>query len=250
MILTIPDYFLNEITQAVDKVFDKLIQRVTGKVTQYIEGFEPQKTFAKLYTDSSKGQYRPDSKLYQQALETCLRLINAQREITKFKIIKAVQALLNNARVGTSNEQIEETLKKELQAAWEKVTNDVDTIIAYEANNIKNLGIIDSIIKTASANGITDPEIYGSHIVDEKTCTVCIDLYFVSGTLTPKIFKLNEIEFGYHKKGETSPKIGGAHPRCRVHYTLLYPGYGFEKGKVKFIGESHSEFEKQRKESE
>jgi hypothetical protein len=64
--------------------------------------------------------------------------------------------------------------------------------------------------------------------------------------VTPRVWKLSEIGFGYHKKGENNPKIAGLHPHCRCGLAFLAPGFGFKGGQVSWIGEGHDEYKAQR----
>ena len=41
--------------------------------------------------------------------------------------------------------------------------------------------------------------------------------------ITPRVWKMSEMGSGYHKKGDSSPKIGGLHPRCRCIYDRYAP---------------------------
>jgi hypothetical protein len=65
--------------------------------------------------------------------------------------------------------------------------------------------------------------------------------------ITPRVWKLSEIKFSYHKKGESNPSISGLHPHCRCSLTFLSPNFGFRDGQVSFMGLGHNEYLKQRR---
>lgn len=77
-------------------------------------------------------------------------------------------------------------------------------------------------------------------------CSECKKLHLLPDEQTPRVWKMSEVGAGYHKKGDPAPKVGGLHPHDRCTIQTLPPGYGFEGGRITYIGKDHDEFAKQR----
>ena len=82
---------------------------------------------------------------------------------------------------------------------------------------------------------------------DQHRCDECTRLHMMPDGVTPKVWKLSDVGSGYHKKGQSQPKVGGLHPHCRCMLTHLLSGYGFDaSGRVTYIAAGHDEYENQR----
>jgi hypothetical protein len=66
--------------------------------------------------------------------------------------------------------------------------------------------------------------------------------------ITPRLYRLSELNAGYFKRGDSVPSILGMHPRCKCTPFNVPSDFGFDtKGHITFISFGHSELEKQRK---
>ena len=77
-------------------------------------------------------------------------------------------------------------------------------------------------------------------------CSECARLHLMPDGITPRVWKVSEVTFGYHVKGENSPKFGGLHPNERCTPVGLSAGYGFQGGSLRWIAEAYDEWKKQR----
>jgi len=120
-------------------------------------------------------------------------------------------------------------------------------LIDTEAQNVRNTGVLDGIIKVNAAHDIEDPVIYFVVVRDNYLCPECKRLHLLEDEKTPRLWYLSELGHGYHKKGQSNPKLGGLHPNCRCSLVPLMPGFGFSKdGFTTFRGTKYDAIKEQR----
>ena len=180
-------------------------------------------------------------------LDNANSYITSYQEATKAKVVTAVDSWLKNAALSGVKTDVETVLGGELAEVWGKVSGDMKRMIATEANNSKNTGALDGIIRVNLAHGIEDPVVIFITVRDSKRCDECTRLHMMDDGITPRCWYISEIGHGYHKKGENDPKIGGLHPHCRCGLCSMFPGYGFnDKGFITFKGIGYNVLEEQR----
>jgi hypothetical protein len=227
----LPGHVKRKIERAVDNLFDKLKYRVLGpKMVDkklYI-GFMRPKSLPGLY-EAAHVEERgiPDKEHLDQLLQTAANYIDAVRLKAKNHTVVAVNSFLNRATVPTDWKTV---LGGELADVYGTVKRDVHRIIDTEAQNVRNIGVLEGISRVNASRGIEDPVVFFVVVRDEHLCDECRKLHLLEDGKTPRVYKMSELGHGYHKRGETDPKVGGLHPHCRCSMTTLMPGFGFDAG--------------------
>jgi hypothetical protein len=137
-------------------------------------------------------------------------------------------------------------IKKEVETSLEKARKHFKTISEAESTKARNMGKALQIGKVGASQGVDDPNCFFVVLRDGSTCSECIRVHLMPDRITPRVFKLSEVKFGYHKKGENNPSISGLHPFCRCSLVYLAPGFGLVNGQVTFVSPNHDEYKKQR----
>jgi len=174
--------------------------------------------------------------------------LDSECEKAKAKIVKDVSSFLQDARSKGIDTDVKTVLGGALAQTFDKMTSDVNRIVDSEAQNGRALGTLEAIEKINAQSGVDAPAVFFVIVRDGHVCTECLRLHQLSGTIAgpPRVWKLSELDSGYHKKGDRTPKVGGLHPHCRCSIATLMPGYGFnEAGSVHYIGPEHDEYEHQ-----
>jgi hypothetical protein len=236
----LPSYTTRNIQRAVDAVFDRIKGRLLGP--NFARGdkmivitSKPELTLPGIYSTAAAEELaRPDKTTINSLISIAEGYIDAQRELTKSRVLKAVTAW-----VLTNGADVETALEGELSGIWGKVKSDVDTIVDSESTVARNLGTLEGITKIQGLAGIDDPRVYFVVVRDHELCKECKRVHLMPDEVTPRVFLLSEVEQGYHKRGSDSPSVGGLHPHCRCTIANLLPGYGFDNGRVRFLAPGH-----------
>lgn len=238
------------IEKAVDLAFDRAKARILGPqaVSKRVAiGFLRELSLPGLFESAAREEgYKPDAPTLQQLLKIAGGYIDATRETVKSRTIKEVTAFLQEAHASGVRTDLKTVLGGKLTEVFGDAVVSMRRIIDTEANNVKNVGILDGIVRINGATGIEDPMVYWVGVNDASRCEECWRLYTMPDRMTPRVYRLSEVGHGYHKKGEDQPKLGGCHPNCRCTMASIMPGYGFVGGRIAYIGKDHDEFAKQR----
>lgn len=244
-----------QINDVVETLFDKVAFHLLGNIPKLrnkkmaIFSSKPNYSLAQLFLSSLGSSPNPnDQEALKNLLSTAHNYIEALKNKTQAKLTEGVEAYIKEQRsqgMTPSSEEIKNIMLKELKSAG----NHVKLIGEAEATKARNMGKALQIAKVGASQGQRDPMCFFIVVRDGVTCPECIRLHLGPDKMTPRVWKLSELGFQYHKKGEQNPKIMGLHPNCRCSLTFLAENYGFKDGKVSFIGEGHNELEKQRGES-
>lgn len=244
---------VKRIEASVDKLFDRAKVRVLGPWSLdkriVISGAEDTKTLPSLYITaaSQHGSLEPDKGVLRALLSIPEGYIEAQRAATKAKVVQAVSSFLTEAHAKGIDTDVTTVLGGQLSEIWGKVTGDMHRIIDTEAQNVRNGGALDAIMRVNADAQIEDPVVFFVVVRDEHLCDECKRLHLLEDGVTPRCWYLSELGQGYHKRGQNFPALGGLHPHCRCTLVTLMPGYGFtETGMVHYVGPDHKEIEKQR----
>lgn len=190
------------------------------------------------------------NKQEEDSLKVILRIANgyvdALKSRTQARIIQGIESYVTNQN--SKREPIESSqASKIFRDEMDKAGKHFKLIANSESNKTTNIGTALQISKVGESNGEDDPTVFFVVTIDDVTGKEEFRLHLLPDKKTPRVWKLSEIEGGYHKKGESNPKFGGLHPNCRCKLTYLAKGFGFKDGKVTYIGADHDELEKQRK---
>ena len=103
-------------------------------------------------------------------------------------------------------------------------------VASTELNNAIQNGIYHSIADTSDEAG--DQLVY--KLPNPDACKYCKAVYLEDDGVTPKIFKLNQLEetnIG-RKANDWGPTVGAVHPWCSCQLITIPDGYDFLKKKV------------------
>jgi hypothetical protein len=243
------------ISAAVDQLFDRMAAklvgatpRLRGKKTLTI-GTTDSNTLAHLFV-SALGNREPlpkEAGVLKAIIETAESYIDALRTQTKARVLSGLDAYVAERRskkIPISDTDVKTRLLDELRRAG----NGFHKIAEAESSKARNMGRAATISRVAAAAGVGDPSVYFQIVRDGEVCSECLRLHTTDG-VTPRVWKLSEIGFDYHKKGGQAPKFAGLHPHCRCHMVYLSPGFGFKNGNISYLGPDHDEHARQRNQS-
>ncbi len=188
---------------------------------------------------------RPDISTLRQMLDIASSYIDATEARTTAQVVKEVTAFLKDAHQNGVRTDLKTVLGGKLQEVFADTTVSLRRIIDSEANNVKNVGILDGIVRINAALGVDDPFVYFVSVNDSSRCDECARIHCLEDGITPRVWRLSDVGHGYHVKGDDHPAMSGLHPNCRCTMASLSKGYGFVGGRVAFIGNDHDEYEKQ-----
>ncbi len=251
----LPPAAVKRIVREVDNVFDRLAvrflgPRILGK--QIYVNWNEHFSIPGLFERAAKEEgVSPNPNTLNEILEVASGYLDAQRERTKARVIREVNAFLVDSNHKKVRTDLDTALAGKLSEIWSETASNVRRIADTEANYARNVGTLEGIVKVNAVAGVDDPVVYFIPVRDQDLCDECRNLHLRRDGATPRVWRLSEVGSGYHKKGEGNPKVGGLHPNCRCVMATLMLGYGFNKaGAVTYIGRSHNEFEEQRENSE
>jgi len=238
------------IHKAVDHVFDRIKLRMlsTSLLPKQIEiGYNRAWSLPGIFEAASREEGTPpDLKTLKQLLDIAGGYVDATRHRTKAQVVNEVTSFLKDAHMKGVKTDLPTVLGGKLTEVARDTMVSMRRIVEAETNNVKNVGILEGAIRINSSQGINDPVVYWVGVNDSSRCDECWRLYSLPDRITPKVYKLSEVGHSYHKKGEDSPKIGGAHVNCQCTLATLMPGFGFVGGRVAFVSNNHDELAKQR----
>lgn len=238
------------IEQAVDRVFDRAKAQVLGPQAigkRLYVGFDKEFSLPGIFHAATAVEgATPNLQALSQILKVAGGYIDATREKTKARVVREVQSFLNEAATAGVKTDLPTVLGGKLTEVFSDASHSMRRIVDTELHHAKHVGSFDGIVKINAAAGIDDPLVYFVIVRDRHVCDECVRLHMLSDGVTPRVWRLSQVGHGYHKKGESNPKMGGLHPHCRCTLATLMPGYGFtEAGFVTFIDKDHDEYEAQ-----
>lgn len=240
------------IFQFIDELFDNMSLQLLGEVPSLrgkktiLFSSKPDLTLGHLFLKSLGA-----SNLSPQEQETLKSLISKSEEYigglrakTKTDMLTRIESYMSEKAVkGQSVSTVD--IRKEIEGVLDKAKSHFTKIAEHESTTARNLGNTMSISKVAASQGISDPNVFFSVIKDDRTCDSCTRLHLLPDGVTPRVWKLSDIGFGYGKKSDTKPTLT-RHPHCRCGLSFLAPNFGFQNGYVSFISLGHDEYEAQK----
>lgn len=241
---------IRQIEKAVDHTFDRLKVRLLGPQSigkRIYVGYTRQYSLPGLFEAASAEEgVAPNLNTLHQVLKVAGGYVDSTREKTKAKVIREVQGFLTDAHKQEVVTDLKTVLEGKLTEVWSETAHAVRRIIDTEATHTKNIGVLDGIVRINATAGIEDPLVWFVVVRDKDLCNECKRLHLLPDGVTPRVWRMSEVGSGYHKKGESNPKMGGLHPHCRCSLVTLMPGYGFNAaGMVTYISKNHDEYKKQ-----
>jgi hypothetical protein len=239
------------IEKAVDTLFERIRQHVLGEkppIKRLYIGYKPHLTLKGIFDLASTEEgVNPDQDTLRTLLKISNSYLDATKEKTKARVVQSVQSFLTDAHNQGVRTDVKTVLEGQLYEVMGDTTKDLKRILETESTVVRNVGIMDGILKANAAAGIDDPTVFFVTVRDQSRCEECTRLHVQPDKTTPRVWKMSELGSSYHKKGDSSPKIGGLHPHCRCVLTTLMPGYGFSSsGLVQYKNPGYDEFKVQR----
>jgi hypothetical protein len=189
---------------------------------------------------------KPNADLRESVMRVAEQYLDAHCELAKARVVTTVQAFLSEAEAKGERPDPKVVLGGELAVLMGQVGRNLKTIVETETTRASNLGAVDAITKVGALSGERDPVVAFMGANDTHVCDECRRLFFLNDDVTPRCWRLSDVQHGYHKRGNDKPAIGGCHPNCRHRPVTILPGYGFDDGgKLQFIAHGHDELARQ-----
>lgn len=241
------------IERAVENMFTKAKARFTGKIPPgtpkgLILTLNPSFSINSLFKLAAKTEgVKSNDELFGSITKIATNYLDAAKEKAKAKMLHQVQSFLTDAHNNNIDTDVETVLNGKLTDLWGEITSDVKRIVATESTTTTNMSLMDAITKINAVRGITDPTVAFLCVHDASLCLECKKLHLLSNFKTPRVWKLSECGSGYHKKGDSNPKLAGLHPNERCYLITVMPGFGFNSsGMIEYISPGYDVFKDQR----
>lgn len=190
---------------------------------------------------------RPDAATRKSLLGVAESYLDAAEARARAHTAQTVQSFLQDAASKHVETNLVIVLEGRLATVFGDVTRDVRRIVETESSIVRNMSIMDGIIKGNALAGVEDPTICFISVNDTHRCEECKNLHTLPDG-TPRLWKLSQIATGYHKKGSRFPSMSGLHPHCRCQPTTIMPGYGFDgNGRVEYKSPGFDAYADQRR---
>lgn len=249
----IKKYIKENVNKIVDELFDRMAFSLLGNIPHLknkkilVISSKPHLGIGHLFMRAlGKNDLNElEEAALKHLLDTAYYYIDTLKRQTKEKITTGLYQKIEEAQK-ENKKPTQKDINLYIIDELKRAGNHMALIAAAESNNAKNVGTAIKISHIASELNDDNPNVAFIVVRDNKTCEECKRLHLLDDKVTPKVWKLSEIGYGYHKKGENNPKIGGLHPHCRCALTFIPKNFGFKDGKLTFIDNGHDEYKKQR----
>jgi hypothetical protein len=160
--------------------------------------------------------------------------------------LKHVVNVVRRAKAHDAMEALPD-VQEAVEDTIDRASTEVERIVDTESQRARAVGAWEGINQAAAQMGIDDPTVFFVVVRDESLCGECKRLHLLPNEITPRVWKMSELNHDYHDRGGEYPSVQGLHPHCRCSKTILFPGWGFDSsGMVKYISPDYDEFAKQR----
>ena len=240
------------INSTIENLFDRMALNLLGDIPELRNkkvaffSTSPNLGLANLFIQAlNRSPSQLEADVLKGLLTTAHSYVESLKNKTKASIETEIDAYIKNKNL--RGEPISELdIQKTLIDGLIKAKSHIKTIADTESTKTRNIAHTMQITRVAADMNIRDPNVIFICVHDNALCDECERLHLMKDKITPRVWKLSELGYGYHKKGDSNPKIGGLHPNERCTMTFLAPGYGFSNGKVAYISPDHDEYVKQR----
>jgi len=228
------------INTAVAQLFARIRAQVLGgkwpNTKDIAFRYSPDLTLTGIFDAAARSEGSPpDKTTIKGLLDVAESYLDAAEARTKAHIGQTIQSFLKDAATKHIETGLVTVLEGRLATVFGEVTRDVRRIVETESTIVRNMSIMDGIVKGNALAGVEDPTVCFISVNDAHRCDECRNLHTLSDGVTPRLWKLSQIETGYHKKGSQFPSMSGLHPHCRCQPTTIMPGYGFDSnGRVEY----------------
>lgn len=136
-----------------------------------------------------------------------------------------------------SNQDLLDKLSSQLEDIKDRINKSVKVLVDNEIHTAQNYGAMEGIIAAAKSIGIEDPTVCKLGVLDDVRCKHCWRLWTLSDKVTPKVYKLSELQASPGHWKNPSPSLSPTHPNCRDVLITIMPGFGFDgNGKIMYKG--------------
>jgi LAGLIDADG-like domain len=221
------------LAKIVEEIFDQIALQFIGDIPQLqnkkrlVISSQPNLGLAHLFVQAMKNR-TPDT-IEQDALKSLLAssygYIDSLKSKTSSNVTERLDGLAREARLQErrlSKQEIQDVIDEELK----KAKSHLLTIAEAESTKLRNLGTMMDITKVAASVGDKDPTILFVVVMDNTTCKECIRLHLMPDGVTPRLWKLSQLQQSYHKRGEDRPSAFGLHPHCFTKNSKLFTSSG------------------------
>lgn len=236
---------------AVSKMFDILAYKLLGNIPKLrnkspffgsSSPFSLAHIFLQAMNNKEPNHFEKD--VLRSILNSSFGYIESLKNKTSSSVVESVDAIVKEAKARNSyvnSAQVAEIISAEM----DKARSQMKLIAEAETTKTRNMGHTMEIVSRSKDQGIEDPIVFFIIVRDGKACSECVRLHMLEDKVTPKVYKMSELNMGWHKRGEERPSACGEHPFCRCSLSQLSPGWGFKGGFVSFISLDHNEYVKQ-----
>lgn len=189
--------------------------------------YNPNMTLAHLFVQALGGS-RPlpkEQEVMKNLLSTAHDYIESLKSKTKANLTESIDSYVKEARAkgeAPTEKEIRDRITNSLVVAGKHLK----TISEAESTKTRNMGKLMNIARAGASTGESDPNVFFVVVRDQQTCEECLRLHMMPDKVTPKVWKMSELKYSYHKKGEDLPSVAGLHPHCFTGDTLLYTSEG------------------------
>jgi len=172
--------------------------------------------------------------------------VDALKEKTKAQVLQDINAYVNDQK--RQKKPINLTkVNKIFNEKMDKAKVHFELIAGQESYKTQNVAKALQFTRIGENLGESDPTVFWVVTHDHVTGPYEYILHTLPDKITPRLWKLSEIQSSYFKPGDQYPSFSGLHVFCRCKINYLPIGYGFDSnGKIKFIAKDHDEFKIQR----
>ncbi len=222
MAVHLPESSRKLITDAIDKIYERLRQQALGpyyitpagaRVNTADKALSIPGVYSSAFSAGPLKNQQPSFNNIKSITSVTDAYIVASREKFKAKTLAEVEAQLKNASAKDTY-NLEQELNEALTEIFDRAHGEAKQILDTEIHKAKTIGINDSVVEFAKEQGEDDPSVYALTRMDGKVCKYCKDFYELDDG-TPKVYKLSELSAGYMDKKDPEPVLPGmTHPNC------------------------------------
>jgi hypothetical protein len=146
----------------------------------------------------------PDIEVLENLVGTSQKYLEAAKLKAINTVVKDLEAHLAEEEAPTAT-----TIQEALKDSFEGVSAGVKRIVETELQATKSFGLLDGIIKANLSSGVDDPIVFWVVVKDDLFCNFCRKVHLMPNGITPRLWRLSEVNMGYAKKNDNVPSIHG-----------------------------------------
>jgi hypothetical protein len=245
---------INIIETLIDKVFDDAKARFLGKTAagkRIVFSIIKDLTLPAVFENAAIDEGGiPEIATINSILVVANNYLESAKSKAKAEVVAKIQAFVDQSKFSQDNEvEMRKEIKDWLTETWKTVTTNLETIVDAETQKTKNISLLDGIVRMNAVQEIDDPVVFWivTRMGKDHPCDECAEIHLMDDGITPRLWKMSEVSYGYHVRGDDKPCVSGLHPHCMCTLTTLLPGYGFTAGgRVTYIKDGFNALEDQR----